>query len=136
MKLRIQDNSIRFRMTLKELDALGTTGRLERICRLPDGGAWHYAVVVDRALEASRVAFGAGRIELTLSAADHATLADPSQEGVYIRREWTDAAGASQRFMVFVEKDRPGSTCTKPEAWIYDGHHGGDNVVVPIPPQA
>lgn len=133
MKLRIQDSSIRFRLTLQEVEALGRDGRLERACRLPGSPPLTYALRRDPHAAESHVVLGPYRIELVLSEGDHAELASPEREGVYVQREWAGEAGTTERFMAFVEKDRPGSTCVKKEAWIYEGHHGREPKVVPIP---
>ena len=44
MKLRIQDNSIRFRLTRKEVDALGADGRVSAAVSFPDGASLEYSV--------------------------------------------------------------------------------------------
>ena len=132
MKMRIQDNSIRFRITLKELATLGREGRVRRECREPGGGCLGYGVLVDQALKESQVRLGSCEVELALCEKDFRRLAEPTEEGVYVQREWTDANGEKRRFMAFVEKDRPGVACAKREEWIYEGHRGGESVVVPI----
>jgi hypothetical protein len=124
MKIRIQDNSIRFRITLKELDELREAGRIARSTEIPapngDAAVFRYAVELDDGGAESRVQLQPDGIILRLAAGDLATLCKPHEEGVYIRREWWGADGSPRRFMAFVEKDRPGATCDKPEAWIYD----------------
>ncbi len=125
MKLRIQDNSVRFRITLKELDELNACGHVEVVteCYSPDGstreGRFVYAV---RALAEDSTSYCDLRpdaITLYLNAADRATLKDPAEEGVYLRRETLLPSGDVHRFMAFIEKDRPATRCGKPEAWIY-----------------
>lgn len=133
MKLRIQDSSIRFRVTIKELDELGSEAGLHRACLLPGGGEFRYGARVNAALAESRVVAGPSSITLELSPADWDQLRDPASEGAYIRREWTDDAGQPRRFMAFIEKDRPASTCKKVESWIYEGHDGRpEDTHVPI----
>jgi len=132
MKLRIQDNSVRFRITVKELENLGKDGHLETTCTVPGGACLRYGVRVDRAASSGEIRLKPFGVELILASDDYARLADPAQEGVYLECEWTDDAGKKQRCMAFIEKDRPGAACEKPEAWIYEGHHGGDSSVVPI----
>jgi len=133
VKLRIQDNSIRFRVTLREVEALQAEGILERACLVPGGQTFTYAVRAGATPGDSRIEIGPARITLVLGAADLATLCDPAQEGACLQREWTDAAGTSHRFMAMIEKDRPASTCKKIESWIYEGHQGGAPSLVPIP---
>jgi hypothetical protein len=135
MKLRIQDNSIRYRITLRELEDLKTYGCVERFCRTPWGGELRYAVRVDSSGE-SRVDIGASSVTLVLSQADFAVLCDETNEGVYVRREWQGPDGAPQRMIAFVEKDRPATACDKPEYWIYEGHAGGEETRRPIPKKA
>jgi hypothetical protein len=133
MKLRIQDSSIRFRVTLREVETLLSNKALTRECRLPTGDVFLYGVRIDDHAPESTVQLAGTAMTLILTAADAQSLADSSKEGVYIHREWSDQEGRSQRFMVFIEKDRPGSTCTKPEAWIYDGHSAQEPIIRPIP---
>lgn len=141
MKLRIQDSSVRFRITLKELEVLRGKGTLAREARVPMGPAGQDGVVVFR-YEVLRDAGAAESVlrvqpflfQLVLAEADFEELADPTREGVYIRREWTGEEGEVRRFMVFIEKDRPGSTCIKQEAWVYDVDHSTQSAETrPIP---
>lgn len=44
MKLRIQDNSIRLRLTRKEVDALRDDGRVSAAVSFPDGASLEYSV--------------------------------------------------------------------------------------------
>lgn len=137
MKIRIQDHSIRFRMTLKEVDALRCEGSIQRTCHVTDETpAFTYSVRLGRAGVESHVVQEPYGIHFVLSPDDAARLFDPCEEGVYLRREWTDEAGAVHRFMAFAEKDRPGSRCEKPEAWIYDAPPHGTYETRPIPQRA
>lgn len=124
MKIRIQDNSIRYRLTLREVEALATEGRVTRQTQVlgPDGpdSIFSYELRHDPTLPESRVKIDGAHIIVSLCDGDRATLLTPEEEGVYIRREWIAPGGEKHRFMAFVEKDRPGSTCIKAEAWIYD----------------
>jgi hypothetical protein len=128
MKLRILDNSFRFRITLRELEILGGTGRIETAARFPPTGnrepSFSYAVSVDPEAPDSELRIDPFRIEFVLSRADLDRLRDPGTEGVYCRREWRDPAGDTVRAMAFLEKDRPATSCDKPEVWIYDHPHG------------
>lgn len=137
MKIRIQDNSIRFRLTLKEVEELGRTGALTSQSRVlsPTGpaGVFHYGIECLTGAEESEVIVGISSIVLRLSEADRASLMQPDEEGVYLRREWTAPNGTIHRFMAFIEKDRPGSTCVKKEQWIYDAPPHGDVETRPIP---
>lgn len=138
MKIRIQDNSVRFRLTIKETEMLRRTCRLESFTQVlaPQGpaGRFRYAVTLHEDLLESTLRLETLSIEFALCTADAQTLFAPDQEGVYLRREWQDAVGETHRFMAFVEKDRPGSTCIKPEQWIYDVRPGHPPLTIPIPP--
>ncbi|MDK2972782.1 MAG: hypothetical protein PWP23_2537 [Candidatus Sumerlaeota bacterium] len=137
MKIRIQDNSVRFRLTLREVETLEKEGRIERVTRVlnADGpaGVFRYAIVAVPSAAESTLELDGASIEFRLAPADLAVLLDPTQEGVYLRREWSGRDGETQRFMAFAEKDRPGSTCVKPEAWIYDAQPGHPPETRPIP---
>jgi hypothetical protein len=129
MKIRIQDDSIRFRVTLKEVEELaqsGSVGRQTRVLTM-DGpaGEFSYGIGAPDASCESVILVGDRAITLLLSQADLAELLKPDTEGVYIRREWVSATGEVRRFLAFVEKDRPAAACNKPETWIYDTA-GGD----------
>ncbi len=130
MKIRIKDCAVRYRITLKELDELNSTGRLEAVTEIysEDGaaheGSFRYGVAIDKEASASRCAIEPGSIMFHLCADDAERLNAAGQEGVYLRRESRLPGGRIHRFMAFVEKDRPGSTCDKPEAWIYEEKAG------------
>ena len=134
MKIRIQDNSVRFRITLKELEELNRAGRMVAVTEVysEDGtaleGRFEYAVAVAPQNAPSRCAIAPGSITVYLNAADLALLNDPAQEGVYLRWERTLPSGEPRRFMAFVEKDRPAAKCDKPEAWIYESAPDGSPV--------
>ncbi|MCC6547831.1 hypothetical protein IT570_11760 [Candidatus Sumerlaeota bacterium] len=137
MKIRIQDNSIRFRVTLKEVELFAETGVLERStqCIGHDGlgPLFKYSVVYGSNLPESSLELSAASITLKLCSADREMLLQPDEEGVYIRREWVSPEGKAHRFMALVEKDRPGSTCVKKEQWIYDVSPAGAIDSRPIP---
>ena len=135
MKLRIQDNSVRFRITIRELEKLTDSGVLTSETRIPCAGGnssvFKYTVSHDASASATTLRLEPCEFELKLSQADFDQLADPAREGTYIQREWSEN-GETHRFMVFIEKDRPGSACIKPEAWVYDMRHGQESTVVAI----
>jgi hypothetical protein len=139
MKIRIQDSSVRFRLTIRETETLLCERRLESFTLVltpqGPGGRFRYALSLREELPESTLLLDALSIEFALCPADAQTLLAPDQEGIYLRREWQDAAGQTHRFMAFVEKDRPGSTCIKPEQWIYDVRPGQPPLTVPIPPK-
>jgi hypothetical protein len=139
MKIRIQDNSIRFRLSLREVELFAADGCVRRRTQVvgPNGlgPVFEYRLEHDADAAESVVLIEGADVTVRLSSADRDTLLIPAEEGVYLRREWTAPGGELHRFMAFVEKDRPGSTCIKPEAWIYDAPPGGPLETRPIPPR-
>lgn len=137
MKIRIQDNSIRYRMTLREVEAFAESGLVARRTQVvgPEGlgPVFEYQLQYDPGLDESLILVDGSRIIIQLCRAHRDTLVQPEEEGVYIRREWVSPEGERHRFMAFVEKDRPGSTCVKPEAWVYDMPPNGPPETRPIP---
>jgi hypothetical protein len=138
VKLRIRDNSFRFRITIEELEKLRAEGKVE-VCSvaglLQQGHrSFSYRLCVDASAGAcSHLLVEPYSISLLLSLSDVETLSRPDQEGVYIRNEWPGSDGNQQRSMITVEKDRPASTCDKPDEWIYrEGHGGVSSTVRPI----
>jgi hypothetical protein len=65
---------------------------------------------------------------------DLAALADPKNEGAYVKCEWIEADGTLHRLLAFIEKDRPAASCAKPEAWIYEAKPGAAPITRPAPP--
>jgi hypothetical protein len=121
MKLRIQDNSFRFRITLKELEELQFERSLVRESRFqPDPLSTLRYEVIAITKGPSTLHTQPGTIQLQLSPEDLRRLSSPEEEGVYLRREWTDSSGKAHRSMAFIEKDRPATACSKPDEWIYD----------------
>lgn len=138
MKLRIRDNTVRFRITLRELEALESNGKLEKETMIPSMESpesptvFTYSLCVAKDLKESRLVAGAFSLTAELSQEDFDTLKSETEEGVYVRKEWKDKKGTESRFMLFVEKDRPGSTCTKPEEWVYEHIPGSTPETRPI----
>ncbi|MEQ8818928.1 MAG: hypothetical protein RLY93_01690 [Sumerlaeia bacterium] len=137
MKIRIQDSSVRLRLTLKEVEAFAGEGLVARETQVvaQEGlqGLFRYRLEYAPELAESEVAVEGFCIAVRLCGLDRAELLKPDREGVYIRREWISPEGKTHRFMAFVEKDRPGSTCVKKEQWIYDAPPHGPVETRPIP---
>ena len=137
MKIRIQDNSIRLRMTLRELEAFESKGVVSRSMQVVNTGGLgprlEYRLIHDRSAPESTAEIIGYEIAVRLSTQDMQELLRPDVEGVYIRREWVSPQGESHRFMAFVEKDRPASNCVKREEWIYDAPPHGQVLTRPIP---
>ncbi|MBX7246742.1 MAG: hypothetical protein K1X53_14695 [Candidatus Sumerlaeaceae bacterium] len=136
MKLRIHDDSVRYRITLSELEKLEREGEIVGCANVPGvcGGVFVYSVRLEPGQGESAVILEESGISLRLCPVDFADLKNPANEGAYIRREWTDGQGETRRFMAFIEKDRPASKCDKPEAWIFEENWSGPSPVRPIPP--
>ncbi|MFB3786994.1 MAG: hypothetical protein ACE15F_11575 [bacterium] len=138
MKIRMQDNSIRFRITLKELEQLNQEGDVvaETVIRDPRTGMvegrFQYGLARMKTESESRCEISPAAIFIHLNPADLAVLNDPREEGVYLRREARMPDGSVYRFMAFVEKDRPPSKCDKPERWIYEQHPGSEYETRPM----
>ncbi len=137
MKIRIKDNSVRFRITLKELEQLNAEKRVESITETYDdsgelSGAFRYSILAHSGDSDTSCVIQPGSIAVHLSAADVQQLNDPAREGVYLRREVKLPAGKIHRFMAFVEKDRPPVHCEKVEAWVYEEPVGEPPVTRPI----
>ena len=124
MKLRIENNSIRFRISPDELTRLNERARLEASTRIysEDGknveGEFIYALTVDNEGGPTRCLIEPSFVMLILHPGELDTLNDPSQEGIYYQREATLADGETHRFMAYVEKDKPVKKRKRPENWL------------------
>jgi hypothetical protein len=125
LKLRIQDNSVRFRVTIKELEELSRDGEIRRQTAFPSSegcSRFEYAIHVCNSAVVSTIECRDGAIVATVTHVDLARLLDDATEGIYFRTEPGD--DRAERFMFFIEKDRPAAACDKPEHWIYEERHG------------
>lgn len=139
MKLRIKDNSVRFRITLRELHELEQNRSLRASSVVPPMGdkygVFSYSLTLAEDDRGSRLELEPFGMNFVLCKKDFLALLEPDREGVYIQHEWADPFGEVKRFMAFVEKDRPGSSCEKPEEWIYEeGRPGVPQVTRPAHP--
>ncbi len=125
MKLRIKDNSFRFRITLSELEELRTEGFVscESLASRQEM-CFTYSVQHDPQIRESCLQVQSFAMVLQLSSRDLDNLLKPEEEGVYLKSEWEGEDGSVCRAITFIEKDRPSSHCDKPDSWIYeDSHH-------------
>jgi len=126
VKLRIEDNSIRFRISPEELERLNQRSRIEAATQLfsPDGnkveGEFIYALAVDVEGGPTRCLIEPSYIMLVLHPDALATLNVPGTEGFYFQREATTPEGDVKRFMAYVEIDKPVKKRNRPEDWL--GH--------------
>ncbi len=109
MKLRLKSHSVRFRLTTEEMEQLTNAGCVSCTTILPTAAGeqrkFRYEVAKTTG-DTSDLIVGAEGFSLILGVNDWLALADDSNEGVYLRREWHDEHGRTQRTVIYVEKDR------------------------------
>lgn len=124
MKLRIENNSVRFRITPEELALLNERCRVETSTRLysEDGrsieGEFIYSLTVDKEGGPTRCRIEPSFIMLILHPNELNTLNSPGNGGVHYRRESVSPSGETRRFMAYVEIDKPVKKRARPEAWL------------------
>ena len=124
MKLRIENNSIRFRITPDELERLNARCRVEASTRLmsPDGkkvdAEFIYALAVDNEGGPTRCLIEPSFIMFVLHPDEMALLNTPVGNGVYYQREATLPSGEVERFMAYAEIDKPMKNRKRPEQWL------------------
>lgn len=124
MKLRIENNSIRFRISSDELERLNARCRVEASTKLlsPDGktleGEFIYALAVDSEGGPTRCLIEPSFIMFILHPDDVARLNSPGEKGVYYQRESMLPTGETHRFMAYAEIDRPMKNRKRPEVWL------------------
>ncbi len=130
MKLRLEDSTVRIRLTEDELRRLNETDRVEAITELfsADGGVreghFVYGVAALPDGETGYCAFEAHSVVIYLGRGDLEELNAPETEGVYLKRESVLPLGEVHRFMAMVEKDRPVKKKAMPEDWVRAGGAG------------
>ena len=93
MKIRIKDSTVRFRITLNELEELGKNKEVvcETIQRSPsDGsleGSFDYGARISDRFGESQCVFESEGIFFYLTSEDYGRLKHPSTEGIYTTRE-------------------------------------------------
>ena len=110
MKLRIQDNSLRFRLTQREVTRLKDEGRVEAEVRFTELRALRYSVSSAQALENVEVEYAADCVRVTLPRARVLAWAES---------ELVSIAGQG-RVQVLIEKDfrcLHGPDRWDPDAW-------------------
>lgn len=124
MKLRIENNSIRFRITLEELERLNRRSRLEAATQLftADGkaleGEFIYALAVDTEGGPTRCLIDPSFIMLVLHPDSLEVLNQRGEQGYTYQRESKMPDGETRRFMAYVELDRPAKKRNRPEDWL------------------
>lgn len=124
MKLRIEDNSIRFRISEEERERLTQRSRIEAATQLfsPDGnsveGEFIYALAVDVEGGPSRCLIEPSYIMLVLHPDALDALNAPGEGRFCFQREATTPEGELKRFMAYVEIDKPMKKKNRPEDWL------------------
>lgn len=112
MNVRIENNSVRFRISPEELARLNKEGRLESAVQLytEDGGILEgefiYALAVEREFGATRCQIDPSFILFILHPGDLALLNARGEEGFMHERESTGPDGERRYFRAWVEVDR------------------------------
>lgn len=109
MKLRIRGNSVRFRLTRGELDALRDSGRVEEHTEFPFSGTLTYAVCVDDAANALAASFENAELRVTLPRALLNCWLAPQEVGVSGAQNLPGGSSLA----LLLEKDFP---CLTPRA--------------------
>ncbi len=112
MNVRIEDNTVRFRISPQELARLNDEGRLESAVQLytEDGGSLEgefiYALAVEREFGATRCRIEPSFILFILHPGDLALLNAQPEEGFVHTRDSVGPNGESHHFTARVEVDR------------------------------
>lgn len=110
MKIRIKSHSVRFRFSPEDLERFRQEGLVTEETTIPvpeaEPAVFRSTVRQAPAGEDSWLIPANFGFDLRLSPADSQTLLSEDNEGVYVRREWTNAEGRSIRFLAYVEKDK------------------------------
>ncbi|MBI2423840.1 MAG: hypothetical protein HYV27_13500 [Candidatus Hydrogenedentes bacterium] len=127
MKLRLEENSVRFRLSEAELDELANNGRVESVTeilseetRLPEG-RFIYAVACTKNAEPETCLIQPSYILVLLHAKTIDALQQDPGAPVFIRREVQLHDGARHRFMAYVEVDKPMKHKKRHENWLDTG---------------
>lgn len=124
MKLRIENSSIRFRISPEELIELNERSRVEASTKLysEDGRTlkreFIYAITIDNDGGVTRCRIEPAFIMLILHPSELDTLNTPGNQGVFYQRESPLPSGQTHRFMAYVEIDKPVKKRNRPEAWL------------------
>lgn len=109
MKLRILDNSLRFRLSQSEVARLGAGDTLVATARFPDGNELSYALQSGDTRSTAQAVFSDGAVRVTFPGSELAQWAAGEQVG--LSRDFELGGGGSLR--VLVEKD---FACLSPRA--------------------
>lgn len=101
MKLRIKDNSLRFRLTRSEVDALHQLGRVSAETAFPNGGTSFSYTLATRTDGQGNANFAQGQIVVTLDAKQVEQWASTAEVGITFELP-LDSGDA---LVVLIEKD-------------------------------
>lgn len=117
MKVRIKSHSVRFRVDSEDLEMLAKSGVVREVSHIPDhsGELTQFTFEVRRGAADEQPGLHAGPYNFTLilSPADCSQLVSGEQDEIYMRREWTNDAGRSIRFLSSIEKDKKRSNANR-----------------------
>lgn len=109
MKIRIKSHSIRFRVDEDDLQRIQEDGFLTLRTHIPTPGGEPivFSSRVARAQEGEESRLTAEPFGFTfiLSSEDCKALAS-DEDGIYVRREWTNGDDHQVRFVAYIEKDK------------------------------
>jgi hypothetical protein len=101
LKLRIQDNSVRLRLTRGEVDRMQRDGQVSAAAAFPGGARFEYALQASSAAQAPAAQFAAGRLLVSLP--EIAVQQWASSEQVSI--EGAQPLAGGEELAILVEKD-------------------------------
>lgn len=102
LKLRIQDNSVRLRLTRGEVERMRQEGRVSATAAFPGGSRLEYALEASQAAEGATARFAAGRLAVSVPRIKVEQWAG-SEEQVSI--EGTQSLDDGGQLAILVEKD-------------------------------
>jgi len=111
MKLRITENSFRFRITSTELAQLQRSGLLEcktvALTAEDEENVLRFRISHRREARQSEFRLERLAVNFIISGSDLESLSNQNRESIYLEREWVDSQGQLKRSRAYVEKDRP-----------------------------
>ena len=111
MKLRIQDNSIRLRLTRTEVDKLSDEGEVRASALFPGGSCLQYAVNSSPLAHKVEARFDPAGIVVVIPQAEVRDWARSEQVSITAGSEISDKSGGNATLSILVEKD---FACLKP----------------------
>ncbi|HEX2140381.1 MAG TPA: hypothetical protein VHG33_11790 [Woeseiaceae bacterium] len=101
MKLRIQNNSVRLRLTRGEVERMQREGQVNAAVTFPGGSRLEYALEASQADRSPAARFAAGRLLVSLPEADVQQWASSEQVSI----EGAQPLSGGEQLAILVEKD-------------------------------